>query len=172
MKALKGITFVLTITTVASIIVIILMCTGVIKICDNTSKTTNDITVDTKELSKIKDGDYNYIKSVSTKYGVYFLLSNGKVNIDLDRELSNINNAIDIALLNDELIILTKDGKVYKYNTGVTNKATLDADLANVEGNVVKLVEYGSRRKNAGGCNYIIGITSDNRYVTLLESCV
>ena len=38
--------------------------------------------------------------------------------------------------------------------------------------NVVKLVEYGSRRKNAGGCNYIIGITSDNRYVTLLESCV
>ena len=172
MKALKGITFILTITTIVSIIVIILMCTGVIKICDNNSKTTNDITIDSKELSKIKDGDYNYIKSVSTKYGVYFLLSNGKVNIDLDRELSNINNAIDIALLNNELIILTKDGKVYKYNTGVTNKATLEADLANVEGNVVKLVEYGSRRKNAGGCNYIIGITSDNRYVTLLESCV
>ena len=171
MKALKGITFVLTITTVVSIIVIILMCTGVIKICDNTSKTTNDITVDTKELSKIKDGDYNYIKLVNTKYGTYYLLSNGKVNIDLERELSNINNAIDMALLNDELIILTKDGKVYKYYTGITTKATLEADLANVE-NVVKLVEYGSRRKDAGGCNYIIGITSDNSYVTLLESCV
>lgn len=175
MKALKGITFVLAITTVVSVIVIILMATGVINICSNSDCTCPDcfdISVNANKLTEIKNGDYNFIKTIATKDGTYYLLANGKVNIDLDKELSNVNNAIDMALLNDELIILTKDGKVYKYNTGVTNKSKLDADLANIAGNVVKLVEYGSRRKNAGGCNYIVGITSSDEYINIAESCV
>ena len=175
MKALKGITFVLAITTVASVIVIILMATGVINICSNSDCNCQDCidkSVDATKLTEIKNGDYNYIKTIATKYGTYFLLANGKVSIDLDRELSNVKDAKDMALLNDELIILTKDGKVYKYNTGVTRKATLEADQANIEGNVSKLVEYGSRRKNAGGCNYIVGITSSDKYISIAESCV
>ena len=106
MKALKGITFV-AITTVVSVIVIILMATGVINICsksDCTCPDCFDISVNANKLTEIKNGDYNFIKTIATKDGTYYLLANGKVNIDLDRELSNVNNAIDMALLNDELI--------------------------------------------------------------------
>ena len=172
MKALKGVAFFLSITTVAAVVVIILMVTGVINLCSNACTTPEPFVVNEAKLKEIKDADYKAIKQIGTHYYSVNLLTNGKVNFDFDREITNVDNAEDIALLNDNLYILTKDGNVYKYFTGITKELTLEATKVDSLKNVTKLVEYTTARKNAGGCNYIIAIDQDNNYTKLEEFCI
>lgn len=171
---MKKLVLFLSLMCLVCITAIILMLTGVIKtnISDCSCPDSLIPTVEESELLKIKSGDYNIIKILNTKNNTINLLTNGKVNFDLDRELSNIENAKDIAMLNNYLYILTKDGDVYKYYLGITKKATLEADKIDDVNNVKSFVNYSSRRSNAGGCDYIVGILGNGKYITIDEMCI
>lgn len=154
-------------------VVVVLFATGVL-CCKKTNCAckTDAIELDEAKLKEIKDGEFNIIKGF---YGDKFsinLLANGKVNFDLDRELTNITNAIDIETLDNYLYILTKDGDVYKYYLGVTKEATLEATKVDGFKDLKKMVSYATRAKNAGGCDYIVAIDKDNNYKTIADFCV
>ena len=166
---MKKLVFCLTILCVAAISVIILMFAGVIPCECNKS---NEVTIDANKLKEINDGDYNATKLEVTQYNSFALLANGKVIIDFDREIKNIDNAVDFALLNNNLYILTNDGNVYTYYTGVTKEATLEATKVDSVKDIKKLVSYFTRRKNAGGCNYVVAVDKDSNYTKLEEMCV
>ena len=172
MKKSKCIIGILSFIIVGLIVFIVLLCTGVIKCGKASCCKDNEITVNADELAKIKSGDFNIIKSFSVNNMAIVLLTNGKVNIDLDRELTNINNATDIELLNNDLYILTKDGNVYKYYLGVTKEATLEATKVDGFKDIKKMVSYATRAKNAGACDYIVAIDKDNNYKTIADFCV
>ena len=172
---MKKLVVFLTVLCVALITCIILMITGVIK-CDCTKKeettTTKEVVLDAKKLAEIKDADYKAIKVESTHMNSYALTVDGKVVIDFDREITNVTDPTDIVLFGDNLYILTKAGDVYKYFTGVTKKATLDATKVDTVKDVKKLVDYTVRKKNAGGCNYVVAIDKDDKYTQIEEFCV
>jgi len=172
MKKSKALIIVLLLVIVVLGVFVILLATG--KVCDAkcSCKDNTEITLDESKLNNIKSSDYNIIKGFyGDKFSIY-LLSNGKVNFDLDRDLTNINNAIDIETLDNYLYILTKDGNIYKYYLGVTKEVTLEATKVEEFKDIKKIVSYSTRAKNAGGCNYIIAIDKDNNYKTVAEFCV
>ncbi len=167
---MKKIICCLTVLCVAAITVIILMCTGIIK-C-NCTKDTKELKVEESKLTEIKDGDYKATKVESTHMNSYALLLNGKVVIDFEREITNVSNAVDIVLLNEYLYILTEDGNVYKYFTGITKEAILDATKVDTVKDVKKIVKYTVRKQAAGGCDYVVAIDANNNYTSLEDFCV
>jgi len=175
MKKLKALIVVLLLVVVALGVFVFLLATGKVSFVktDCSCKESNtEITVDEAKLKAIKSSDYNIIKGFYGENLNINLLSNGKVNFDLDRDITNINNAIDIETLDNNLYILTKDGNIYKYYLGVTKEFTLEATKVEEFKDIKKIVSYSTRAKNAGGCNYIIGIDKDNNYKTIVDFCV
>ena len=174
MKKVKILICVLVLIIIGLGVLVVLFATGKLnckKCCED--KTTSEVKLDISKLENIGKGDYNILKSVSTQYAPYSLLSNGKVIIGFDRELSNINNAIDIVFdTKDNLYILTKDGNLYKYYTGVTKEATLEATKLDDYKDIKMITEYHTRGKASGGCDFIIAIDKDNNYKTLDAFCV
>ena len=166
---------------VVSVLVIIAL--GVLLFLSMTGKLTKvncscadckaDYTLDVSKLESIKKGDYNTLKIIGDEYNVITLSTEGKVLFDYEREITNVNNAIDIVRAPDNfLYILTKDGDIYKYYIGVTNNDGMEATKVDEYKDIKRLVEYSSSRRNAGGCNYIIAIDKDNNYKVLNEFCV
>ena len=173
MKKENIIIIVLSLVIISLVVFVVLLGTGKISFNKCNCSTTNEDTIDVSKLEEIGKGDFNIIKSARTKYFVVNLLSNGKVMFDVDRELTNINNAIDIAYDTEEnLYILTKDGSIYKYFGGISRESSLEATKLNDYKDIKKIVEYSTRGKASGGCDYIITIDKNNNYIKLSEFSV
>ena len=176
MKNLKVLCFVLSLLIIALGVFTILLATGKVSFnkvnCE--CKTCNEeIKVDVDKLHNIKKGDLNILKSISTKYAYITLTTDGKVVLNNENNLSNITNAVNIELANSgDLYILTSDGNIYKYFTGVTKTASLEATKVEEYKDIKKMITYATHGKQSGGCDYIILIDKDNNYKTLEEFCI
>jgi uncharacterized protein YfkK (UPF0435 family) len=179
MKKLKALIVFLLLVVVALGVFVFLLATGKVGFvqtecnCKETVVTkVEDIKLDVNKLEEINKGDFNIIKQYSSEYDSINLLTNGKVMFDFDRSISNVSNAIDMLLINENLYILTSDGDVYKYFTGITNNASLDATKVEELKDIKKIVKYATRGQESGGCDYIVAIDKDNNYKTVEDFCI
>ena len=179
MKKLKALIVFLLLVIVALGVFAFLLATGKVSFvqtecnCKETVETkVEDIKLDVNKLEEINKGDFNVIKQYSSEYDSINLLTNGKVMFGFDRSISNVSNAIDMLLINENLYILTSDGDVYKYFTGITNNASLDATKVEELKDIKMIVKYGTRGLESGGCDYIVAIDKDNNYKTIEDFCV
>ena len=132
--------------------------------------------LDVSKLREISSADYNIIKDEYNSNYSFKLDINGKVNINFDREIENIDNAKDIIFFkaddaNTPLYILTSDGEVYKYSTSDYENGKYSATKASEYSNIKRMLTYETRRKNAGGCDYIVLVDKDDNYYTLDSVC-
>ncbi len=132
----------------------------------------NDI--DFSKLSEISKGDYNYIKGVYNNTYSLNILSDGKVIINFNNYISNISNAKDIILFGDSsetVYILTIDGNIFKYELSNIKNNNFEAIKLNDYNNIKNMTTYMTRKKNAGGCNYLVLIDNDDKYYKLDSVC-
>ncbi len=172
MKKLKVLSFILIIIVVCLCVFIGLIYTGKINITKD-EKTTCECnnSIDQNKLKRIKDSDYNIVDSLYTNDIYISLLSNGKVVFDLDREITNVDGATSIEVLDKNLYILTNKGEVYKYYLGVTREATMKAEKLDYS-NIKQMINYSTRKTNAGGCDYIVLVDKDDNYKSIVEFCI
>ena len=145
---------------------------------EETNCNTNDnFTINADELSKFGKADYNIIKDVYTGDFSFKLEVNGKINISFENYISNISNAKDIMLFSppapySTLYILTTDGNIYKYETSSYQSKDYKATKIDKYSNITQMIEYQTRKANAGGCDYIILVDKNGKYFELDSRCV
>lgn len=134
---------------------------------------TYDDTINYSELAKIGKADYNFVEGASSYNHSLNIASNGKIFVDFDSYISNVNNAKDTIIFSgpstEEIAyILTNSGDVYKYEFGEKFTATKLDKYSNIK----KMVKYLTRKGNSGGCDYIILIDNKGKYYELDSYCV
>ena len=128
------------------------------------------------EITKFGKSDYNIIKEVyNTEYS-FKLDVDGRININFENYLSNISNAKDLLLFSSTaphsiLYILTTDGNVYKYETSSYGTKNYNATKIEQYNNIVQMINYKTRKSNAGGCDYIILVDENGNHFELDSVC-
>ena len=130
-----------------------------------------------QELSKFGESDFNIIKLQSNGSHSFALDVNGKVFVDFDNSIDNVIEASDIVLFSansDEsvLYILNTLGELYKYDILNIENGDFSATKVSEYSNISKIITYGTRKSNAGGCDFIILVDSDGKYYELDSFCV
>ena len=133
--------------------------------------------VDFDKLSKISKSDYNFVNGAYNNNYSINVLSSGKVIVNFVNNISNISNAKDIILFSgpgtgDMAYILTVDGYVYKYDLSNVSKNNFEATKINEYSNIEQMVRYMTRKANAGGCDFVVLIDSNDKYYSLDSYCV
>ena len=154
-------------------VLLLLATSGKIGFKSETS--SNDINYD--ELAKISKGDYNFVNKDSDNSNSVNVLSNGKVFVNFDYYIKNINNAKDVILFsgpNDDsiLYILTIDGNIYKYDLSNANSKNFNAVKIDEYKNIKHIFRYETRKGNAGGCDHVILVDKNEKYSLLDSYCV
>ena len=153
---------------------------------DNDSKDSNNqvenindknLSINKDELSKFGDSDYNIIKDVYNNQYSFKLDVDGKININFENYLSNISNAKDLLLVSPPspysiLYILTTDGDVYKYETSSYESKDYKATKIEQYNNIVQMINYKTRKANAGGCDYVILVDKNGKHFKLDSFCI
>ena len=141
------------------------------KLLSNNNETYDD-TINYNELAKIGKADYNLVHVSSSNEHSLNIASNGKVFVDFDSYISNVNNTKDAIIFSgpgtEVAYILTNSGDVYKYDFNDNFKATKLDEYSNIK----KMINYKTRKGNAGGCDYIILIDNKGNYQELDSFCV
>ena len=173
MKKFKVLSFVLLIIVVCLGVLIGLIYMGKIELrkVDCNCETNSNIVLSEEKLKEIKSSDFNIIEGHYTEYNSFNLLTNGKVVIDLDKEIEGVSGATHMEFLDNDLYILTAKGEVYKYYTGITKEPNLKAEKLDYS-NIKRLVKLSTRKVNAGGCDYLVVVDDQDNYVRVQDFCV
>lgn len=131
--------------------------------------------VDFAKLEEFGKSDYNYIKSVSDMNYNIIINNDGKVVVNFDKTIDNVTKVTDIKLFSndgkDNLYILDENGDIYKYDMSDLDKDKVAAKKMSKYENISELIVYRTRKKNAGGCDYLIAISNDNEYSEIDSFC-
>lgn len=143
--------------------------------CNCPSNSCNT-SVDFDKLSKISKSDYNFVNGAYNNNYSINVLSSGKVIVNYVNNISNISNAKDIILFSgpgtgDMAYILTTDGYVYKYDLSNVSKNNFEATKINEYSSIKQMVRYMTRKANAGGCDFVVLIDSNDKYYSLDSYC-
>lgn len=193
-KGSKGVMILLIVIIV--VLLVVLMATGIVSFKSSTTATNNqqtsqnnndntsgnntsnnDFTISVDELSKFGKSDYNILKDVYTSDYSFKLLTDGRISINFENDISNISNAKDIKLFNppssnSTLYILTSTGDIYKYETSSYKLNDYSAIKVDEYSNIQQMITYQTRKENAGGCDYVILIDNNEKYYELDSFCV
>lgn len=136
-----------------------------------------NVTINKDELTKFGKSDYNFIKVVYNSEYSFKLDVDGRININFENYLSNISNAKDLLLFSPPsphsiLYILTTDGNVYKYETSSYGTKNYNATKIEQYSNIVQIINYETRKENAGGCDYVILVDEAGKYYELDSFCI
>ena len=131
--------------------------------------------VDFTKLEEFGKSDYNFVNSISNSNYIIFINNDGKVVVDFDKSLDTVAKAKEIKLFSndgkDNLYILGDDGYIYKYDMSDLEKDKLSTKKMSKYENISELIVYRTRKKDAGGCDYLIAISNDNEYSEIDSFC-
>lgn len=168
----KGIIGLLILVIVILLVLCVLFATGIIDL-----KSNNVSTIDKEELTSFGESDYNIIKDVYNGEYSFKLDIDGRININFENYISNISNTEDILLFNSLegdsiLYILTSDGSVYMYETSNYQSGKYDAVKIDEYSDIDRIINYRTRKANAGGCDYVILVDKNGNYFKLDSYCL
>lgn len=136
-----------------------------------------NISINKDELTKFGKSDYNIIKEVYNSEYSFKLDINGRININFETYVSNVSNAKDLLLFSPPsphsiLYILATNGDVYQYETSSYETKNYDATKIEQYSNIVQIINYKTRKANAGGCDYVILVDENGKYFKLDSFCI
>ena len=117
-------------------------------------------------MKDVYDSDYSFKLDLDVR-----------INVNFENYISNISNGKDLILFSSTapssiLYILTTDGDIYKYETSSYQSSDYKAVKIDEYSNIENMINYKTRKKNAGGCDYIILVDKDENYFELDSFCV
>lgn len=146
--------------------------------CNSVIEHCNIDELNYEELAKLGKSSYNYVYGDYDSMHSANILADGKVLIDFNNYIANISYAKDLIMFNGPtgnpgfVYILATDGNVYKYDLTNVSKSEFNATKLDDYSNIKNIIRYKTRKANAGGCDYLVIIDSNDKYYVLDSYCV
>ena len=146
--------------------------------CNSVIEQCNSDKLNYEELAKLGKSSYNYVYGDYDSMHSANILADGKVLIDFNNYIANISDAKDLIMFNGPtgnpgfVYILATDGNVYKYDLTNVSKSEFNAAKLDDYSNIKNIIRYKTRKANAGGCDYLVIIDSNDKYYVLDSYCV
>ena len=141
---------------------------------DNNNTEVNEVE-DLSEYWLVNDDILTQEKTTDLTFKI---TDNGKISINNSKNIDNITNAKSIKLFSPPapdsiLYILTKDGKLYKYESSEYENGNYTATKMDNYSNIENILTYQKRSTEPkGGCDYIFVADKNGKHYELDSFCV
>lgn len=149
------------------------------EVTNNNSVNENEVTElwkeaavnnDTKSLKVVNaDTKKEYMVSLTKEGSVVVKLDNKDYTLDVKGVDYLTSEYKEVGSLKS-LYMLTSTGDVYEYD--LNNISLNKVSATKIKSNIKNIINFSYKGYNKGGCNGLLGIDKDAKYVEIVKSCV